>query len=421
MVICSKLLISDELRQILTTLISNLRLSYRHPIKPQESLVDTVIWQQVEPGHKQWVTQTFTAANGQGCTVSLGVVRGSAEGPTCTHIAGQHGMEHVGPIVLRDLFEELDPTQLRGTLLLVPCANPLALALDFEGYPETLDPQTLIPGAVTAASLGVKERSELGELNMNRLWPAGGEPDATGRHPLAGQIVRWLWRHAVCGAAAVIDHHAVRCALKPYLFAEQEVLAWTPILGMPAVWCTGSAHEFGDTYPYRRLCMSAIRAGQVGICIEYSTQFTIREPERAMGRFAVLNLCRALGMLEGEVEMPRDVWLIPGHYWDHSRQLTSAAAGHVHFFVDEYEPIAAGQTLAEIRCVQTHAVLDRITAPTAGLMLDRTTRCLHRSGEPVCRVATTAQLLARAGERYPVPPGIPRNSRKRPGNLTDLA
>src|SRR5690606_7575075 len=102
-------------------------------------------------------------------------------------------------------------------------------------------------------------------------------------------------------------------------------------------------------YPYRRLCMQAIRKGKVGLCIEYSRQYEVVEADRAIGRFAVLNTMRAMGMIEGEPEIPCDVWLVEGPYWNHLEELNAQRVGHVHFYVDEYQWLTKGQLIATVR------------------------------------------------------------------------
>ncbi|MBI4024146.1 MAG: succinylglutamate desuccinylase/aspartoacylase family protein [Verrucomicrobia bacterium] len=127
----------------------------------------------IPPGSKRWIQRHFTAANGQSFVVfvvSVRVVRGTKPGPVLASVAGQHGMEHTGPVVLRDFFEELDPAAIAGTVLVCPCANPMALAYDFEVFPER--EKLPEPGAqcLTWQMFVIRERDDFGEYNMNRCW-----------------------------------------------------------------------------------------------------------------------------------------------------------------------------------------------------------------------------------------------------------
>src|SRR5574341_1926635 len=58
--------------------------------------------------------------------VPLHIVHGSAPGPTLTLLAAVHGDEIMPIHVLREFLRDLSPAALRGTVLTVPVANPLA-------------------------------------------------------------------------------------------------------------------------------------------------------------------------------------------------------------------------------------------------------------------------------------------------------
>lgn len=357
----------------------------------------------VGPGHKAWIRRSFTAATGRSFQVSIGVVRGARPGPVLAHVAGQHGMEHTGPVVLRTAFTSIDPSLLSGTLLLCPAANPLALELDFEVYPEHAEASLIRPG-MTYDTLGYKKREDLGQYNMNRLWPddiASADESSEG---VARRVTGWLWRTMIAPAQVVIDHHAVGATLKPYIFAEEPVLDWTPLLGVEAVWCTGPLAPEPTPYPYRRLALQSIRHGKVGICLEYSTQHQVRPEDVAIGLWGMTNLMRATGMLAGQVEIRKPVWLIEGRYYDHTRDLTTAHAGQPHYHVDEYQPLRNGDRIATVYDLQSNEPVEEIRSPYDGLMMDRSPKPVLAAGDRVCRVCDKVRLLAQPGQPYRVPP-----------------
>jgi len=354
---------------------------------------------------KTWLRQSFTGANGMSFTVSVGVIRGAKAGPTFANVAGQHGMEHIGPLVLRDFFEELDPQKLAGTVYLCPCANPLALAYNFEVFPDR-EQNLPEPGAADLKSdlFGFKQREDLGAYNMNRCWPDDIAGPPKPEEGVATEVTRWLWKTMIAPADLVIDHHSVKRCCKPYIFCDEPAIAWTPFLGLEGVWCTGPLPPPPTPYAWQRLCLQSIRHGKVGICIEYSRQFEVCEEDRAIGRFALLNTMKALGMIEGTPEFPKPIWLIPSPYWEHYADLQASSMGHIHFLVEEYQWLRAGDTIARLHDLQTNALLETITAPCDCLMLHRTGRAVSRAGEWVCRVSKDAKLLAKPGQRYDLPP-----------------
>ncbi|MCS6780812.1 MAG: succinylglutamate desuccinylase/aspartoacylase family protein [Geminicoccaceae bacterium] len=58
--------------------------------------------------------------------VPIGVVRGG-EGPTVYLGGGNHGDEYEGPITLLRLFQELEPSRVKGRLIFLPMTNPPAV------------------------------------------------------------------------------------------------------------------------------------------------------------------------------------------------------------------------------------------------------------------------------------------------------
>lgn len=355
-------------------------------------------------GSKGWIRQSFSGANGMSFTVSVGVVRGARHGPVFANVAGQHGMEHIGPVVLRDFFDELDPEKLSGDAYVCPCANPLALSYDFEVFPE--NEKLPEPGTefLKPERFGFKKREDLGAYNMNRCWPDEIAGPAKPDEGIAMRVARWLWKTMVAPADVVIDHHSVKRARKSYIFCEKEVIPWTPYLGIEAIWCTGPLRPSPLEYPYRRLCMQAIRQGKVGICIEYSVQHWIKEEDRAVGRFALFNTMKAMGMIDGEPEFRSRIWLIPGPYWEHTIELKAGQMGHAQFRVEEYQPLRQGDVIAEVRSLETNEIRQTITAPADCLMLHRTPRPVTKVGEWICHVTKDAELLAEPGKPYPKPP-----------------
>lgn len=60
--------------------------------------------------------------------VPIVTIRGG-EGPTVLLVAGQHGDEYEGPVILGELCRELEPDQLSGAVILLPALNTSGLAV----------------------------------------------------------------------------------------------------------------------------------------------------------------------------------------------------------------------------------------------------------------------------------------------------
>lgn len=131
---------------------------------------------QLEPGQSKraWLgvgTSWFGSVR-----VPLFVARGPSDGPKFVVIAAQHGDEGYGVLALLDLMAEIDATNLRGELWLLPCVNPF-------GY------------------IAGKRVSPYDGQDMNRVHP--GQKEGT----LTQQIARFLYEQVFPEADLLLDLH----------------------------------------------------------------------------------------------------------------------------------------------------------------------------------------------------------------------
>ncbi len=118
------------------------------------------------------------------CLVSLGtrtvslpvaITHGSAAGPVLAVTAGIHGAEYVPIVAVRQFIRDLDPTQMRGTIVACLQSSPAAFQ-ERSAFINPLDGQ-----------------------NLNRSFPGhpGGGPTA--------RLAAWLWENLL---ARVSGDHA---------------------------------------------------------------------------------------------------------------------------------------------------------------------------------------------------------------------
>lgn len=106
----------------------------------------------------------------------LGVIRGG-DGPVALVTGGNHGDEYEGQIIVRRLFEMLEPADVPGALILMPALNMPAV-------------------------LAARRVSPLDSGNMNRSFP--GAEGAGPTRALAGFVTT----HLIARAGLVIDLHS---------------------------------------------------------------------------------------------------------------------------------------------------------------------------------------------------------------------
>lgn len=96
-----------------------------------------------------------TGLNGAELALWVHVVRGAAPGPVIVLLSTLHGGEWFSIPPLRQLVKSTDPSALRGTLIVIPVANPPALALQTRNIPDESDSPDLnriFPGPLTWTS-----------------------------------------------------------------------------------------------------------------------------------------------------------------------------------------------------------------------------------------------------------------------------
>lgn len=98
--------------------------------------------------HTRWL-DIATMATGLDLRVACHTLTGSGDGPTVGLTAGIHGDELIPIEVVRRVLERIDPGELRGRIVAVPLANPLA----FEGF---------------------SRHTPTDQHNLNRVFPGSG-------------------------------------------------------------------------------------------------------------------------------------------------------------------------------------------------------------------------------------------------------
>lgn len=124
----------------------------------------TVRGETVEAGEFAWVSSELaTDADMSSIELHYGVAHGG-EGPVLWLQSTLHGSEQVGGLALRDFLMELDPTELEGTVVGVPVANPSAFA--------TKQRLTGVDGRDANRSFPGSEHGYFSEMLANELFEA---------------------------------------------------------------------------------------------------------------------------------------------------------------------------------------------------------------------------------------------------------
>jgi uncharacterized protein len=284
------------------------------------------------------------------------LVRGREPGPTLALIAGTHGSE-VAPIVaLQRVRRDLDPTRLRGTLILVHVAN----------MPSFLK-RTIYYSPVDGK-------------NLNRVYP--GRMDGT----VSERIAATITREVIARSDYLVDMHSGdgNEALVPFSYwnklgvdarvdslARDLALAWgndyiVVDTGRPrdlkaSVYTENTAHLMGKP-------AITTENGELGIAAEELVQRNVRGVQR---------LLRYLKMTPGEPEMvPSPIWL------ERTEVLRSTGTGVWHPAVKPGQAVAAGTVLGVVTDFFGNQ-LAVVRAPFGGFMLYVVATPATSTGEPL--------------------------------------
>lgn len=296
-----------------------------------------------------------------GTRIPLTIVRGRSAGPVLALIGGTHGSEVAPIIALQRVRAQLDPAQLRGTLLIVHIAN-LPSFLGRTIYYSPID-----------------------RKNLNRMYP--GRPDGT----VSQRIAHTITTEIIERADFLVDMHAGdgNESLRPYLYWNRlGVDARVDSLAREMALAWGNEHIIVDTTRTRDPANSiytqntahvrgkpalTTENGYLGLPVPAMIERNVEGAFRLM---------RYLGMLPGPVtrtEAP--VYL--GKY----EVLTSPGTGVWHPAVERGHTVAAGAVIGRL----TDFFGDEIgvvRAPFDGEVMYVVGTPAMSRGEPVAMVAT---------------------------------
>jgi len=209
--------------------------------------------------------------------IPAGVIRGGP-GPTALLVAGNHGDEWEGQIALTELFQKLDPAEVRGCVIVLPALN--------------------LP-----ASLASTRTSSLDGGNLNRLFP--GRVDGS----VTEEIAHYVATELIPRADLVCDLHSggsslmyLPCALATR-HADPDRLAATiaalGAFGAPHAYLQGRAEGQGGL---RTLGATAEAHGILSIATELGGAGTVTPAALDIARRGLRGLLAHAGVLDASPE-----------------------------------------------------------------------------------------------------------------------
>ncbi|MDG5819457.1 succinylglutamate desuccinylase/aspartoacylase family protein [Natronococcus sp. A-GB7] len=288
---------------------------------------------------------------------------GADDGPTLYVQAAQHGREINGTEVLRRFHDRLPLESLSGRIVAVPVANPLTFDRVSYTTPEIID--SVNP-------------------NMNRVWPGNAEGS------LHERMAARLWEY-VGDADAVVDLHTGSPDMLPhvvFLEGDEESRALAEAFGTDLLLSEEADDEASEEWHRRgfagKLRVAAANEGIPSITPELAHNKQILEDAVEIGVDGLLDVCRQLGLLPGEVPA-REQTLARNHLGqvvtDHSGLFRPDPALEIG------QPVSEGDVLGTVYDPATYEALEEAVVGREGLLYTLTQEATVAAGAKLASVA----------------------------------
>lgn len=264
---------------------------------------------------------TDTSAWGQLLIPIVCVAQGA--GPTVLVTGGNHGDEPEGQITALKLAQWLQPQDVRGRVIVIPCLSPPAARAFTRSWPS-------------------------GE-NFNRVFP--GSPTGSPAEILADYLARTVLPRC----DALIDLHSGGRSLRCLPWSEVHLVA-DPVQRAGMVdamlaWNADWSVVYIDVAGTGLFVNEAERQGKMALGTELGGGGAVPAAVHRLAYDGLLNVLRHLGVLEGEVRTRAVAGLPPTRVLratDPENYVMAPATGLVEHLVDLGDEIDAGQPLARI-------------------------------------------------------------------------
>lgn len=305
----------------------------------------------------------------QGVYIPVTVIRGKKPGPRLFLTAAVHGDEVNGVQIIRELLDQVEPQDMRGTLVAVPVVNRFGFVSHSRYMPDRRDLNRGFPGDPNGSTTARVARIVYDEIVRPcdygiDLHTAGYQranlPQIRG--DMEDDEVRRIAK--AFGAEVILDNKGLKGTLRRVATEN----------GVPTI-----IYEAGETFRFQR---DMITKGVTGI----------------------LNVMRELGMIKEPLDRPEFQVIVKSSEWvraDHGGILeTLIEPGSLVYKEDIIARISNpfGRTVAEV------------TAPFNGLVVGTTTLPMVNPGAPICHVVKLKKTLKTVAhhKRRAIPPEITR-------------
>ena len=240
------------------------------------------------PGQKtHGMVQVGELPFGSPISLPVMILRGERPGPVLWICGNVHGDELNGPLAMMELYRELDPVGVRGTLVLTPLLNA--------------------PAFMDRAKMAIMDR-----LDMDTVFP--GDPNGLQAERTASVLFEEIVRHA--DAVINLHTHNTRFTAVPYTNIK--------IVPGAAPEVTTKAHDMAAAFGAGVICridlnkadgeLPGVTRGALDICClaqgipavmaELGSGGRSEQRNIALAKLGIINVMKLMGMRPGERQCP---------------------------------------------------------------------------------------------------------------------
>ncbi len=317
----------------------------------------------VKMGKKEFGYRTIQSDLASHIVMPVGIIRGKEDGPTITITGGLLANEFCGVEGASRLYSDVDPTKMKGTLIIIPVVNMMCFQHRTPWY-QIQNSYTPFDGK-----------------HLNRCFP--GDPNGS---PSEVLVYRLLHDY-VLKSDAHIDfrggdlheshvEHTITSVTGGEL--DQKSIDLANVFGMRFTLPRPSTNSAGT------LIYETVKRGVPSIISESGIGYVTQPIEKFIQLHidGTINLMKHMGMMEGEPVKPETQ-----HFIYDGAKVKASASGIFHAYLDQGDKVKVGQVIGKITGLD-NVVLMEITSPVDGLVHEMLPRRLVHSTDTVYSLCT---------------------------------
>jgi predicted deacylase len=315
-----------------------------------------------ERGEKATGVLKVPAGSDAGLDIPVAVVNGDRPGPVLALVAGAHGTEYASIVALEELIENLDPTEMSGTVIIVPLVN------------------------IASFEQKVPHVNPVDGKSMNRFYPGKADGTQTERALYA------ITKEVVERCNYLIDFHGgdLDEDLRPYSYwvqtgkHNQDAMSRRMVLafGLPTIII--SADRPTDPAASKYLDATAATRNKPSITVEAGRAGTVDSGDVGALVDGTLSVMRLLEMIGGDPAMLENpVWI------EAVKTVTSEQTGIFYPQVERGAYVAKGMRLGYVTDYVGKRIFEA-RAPEAGIVLYVCSVPSMKKGDTIANVGVVA-------------------------------